>query len=194
MVVILLIRKFSDDVAGRGFDSFGLTFGIQGCLRYCARHAWDREGNDRLAPFHRDLRILAAGDCGFGCALRAAPQPDNPLVEGGPVRRGGAASGNQAGSHDILVPRKRAGYNLDRLVGLTVRKSARVLHPHSGNLIVDAGAVIGQLAWLSLDLDGAAALEFESCNGIDFLNPAEHARIPHPVKQYRLAIPRGCRL
>ena len=48
IVGILLIREFGDGAAQPIFDSFGLIFGVQRCLRYCALYAWDREGNDRL--------------------------------------------------------------------------------------------------------------------------------------------------
>src|SRR6202049_2972910 len=52
IVVILLIREFGDGAAQPSFDSFGLIFGVQRCLRYCALYARNREGNDRLASFH----------------------------------------------------------------------------------------------------------------------------------------------
>src|SRR5439155_22480357 len=120
------------------------------------------------------LRILTAGCGSLGCTLRTAPQSDQPLVEDGTIGCRRATPGDQAGSHDSLVPRERSAYNLDCFARLAVRKSARVLHAHPGNLVVDAGSIIRHLAWLSLHLDGAGSLKVERDDGVDFLDAAEH--------------------
>ena len=73
IVVILLIRKFGDDIAELCFDPFSLIIGIQGCLRGGALYARNGKGNDRLAAFYRDLRVLATGGGSLRRTLRTAP-------------------------------------------------------------------------------------------------------------------------
>src|SRR2546430_1399335 len=116
-----------------------------------------RSGHDGLAVFDGDLSILASGRSGFRCALRTAPQPDQPLVEGVMIGCRGPASRNQSGSHDVLVPCERATDDLDSRPRLAVGKCACVLNAHARNLVIDARAVIGDLARLPLHLDRTRA-------------------------------------
>ncbi len=85
VVVVLFINEFGNDVAELGLNVFGLILRVQGCFRYRARDAGNREGDYRLAVFDRDFRILTAGRRSLGRALWTAPQADQPLVEGSAV-------------------------------------------------------------------------------------------------------------
>src|SRR5262249_52898504 len=99
----------------------------------------------------------ADGSC-FRRSLRTAPQPDQPFAQRSAIRSGGAAPGDKTGSDDILIPCQCPPYDFYNLTRFAVRKRTILLHTHSRNLVIDARAIVRELAWLSLHLDGTGTL------------------------------------
>ena len=141
----------------------------------------------------RERHARRGGDGGLGCAVRACPQTDQPLLERGGPGRGLALAGDDFRAGNVLVPGVLPADRFDVGKRLAVRARALDLRPVSRRLVVRADAILRQRARLSVHLNRALGLVFERAHELGLGLAAQHSHVPRPVEEDRLQVA-GARL
>src|SRR6185295_14630723 len=87
------------------------------------------------------------------------------------------------GAGNVFIPRVRAADDFDVVAALSIGPGTGDLDPLTRLLIGDAGAVLRQVAGLSVHLHRALARIFQRHQDVVFLIAAQHAGVPAPVEE-----------
>ncbi len=84
------------------------------------------------------------------------------------------------------------------MVRLPIYARAREVDAHARSLVVDAGSIIGQFTWLTVDIDGTGAPILGRSNCFDLVHTlkvigAKHAHVIGNVVEDALSLGLGCR-